>query len=450
MNALESWLLSYLVNSLWQVPLLFLAAWIAARLARRHVALQHRIWVGALLLEVLLPACSLNPGATLHSLWQLALRGLGAPSAFGSTHVTVTTGAAYAHTMLHLPATLLTGIAIAYAACTIYFAARLIWRLSRTNTLRRAAQPIVPTGPLQTIWKQCSQAFELRNAQLASSSGIFSPITIGIRRKTILLPNGTLANLKIEDLTAAIAHEFAHMRRQDFAKNLLYRTLSLPIAWHPLLWLTQTRLTETREMVCDALAAEAACGRESYARSLLRLASALTRATPTPSLHAIGIFDACIFERRIMNLTEKQIEWKGARRLTAMAACALMAVGTCAFAMSLHMDVSASMLQTAGGKVAQQTPLHGGDSALPPVLIRSADPVYTEAARKAKLSGNVEISLRVDKKGNPSHIRVVRGMGMGLDQKAVEAVRQYKFKPATQNGKPVAVDLFVDVNFQIF
>ena len=151
-----------------------------------------------------------------------------------------------------------------------------------------------------------------------------------------------------------------------------------------------------------------------------------------------------------MNLTQTQIEWKGAHRLAAIAACTLMAFGTCAFAMSLHMDVSTPMLQTASEQVAQQTPLHGGDSALPPVLIRSADPVYTEAARKAKLSGDVEISLRVDKKGNPSHIRVVRGMGMGLDQKAVEAVRQYKFKPATQNGKPVAVDLFVDVNFQIF
>jgi hypothetical protein len=43
-----------------------------------------------------------------------------------------------------------------------------------------------------------------------------------------------------------------------------------------------------------------------------------------------------------------------------------------------------------------------------------------------------------------------RGVGMGLDEKAVEAVRQYKFKPALQNGKPVPVDLYIDVNFQIF
>jgi len=52
--------------------------------------------------------------------------------------------------------------------------------------------------------------------------------------------------------------------------------------------------------------------------------------------------------------------------------------------------------------------------------------------------------------GRPRNIRVVRGLGMGLDEKAVEAVRQYKFKPGTLNGKPVKVDLYVDVNFHIY
>ena len=62
----------------------------------------------------------------------------------------------------------------------------------------------------------------------------------------------------------------------------------------------------------------------------------------------------------------------------------------------------------------------------------------------------MQVYLIVDQQGNPTHVRVVRGVGMGLDEKAVEAVRQYKFKPAMQNGKPVPVDLYIDVNFQIF
>jgi protein TonB len=95
-------------------------------------------------------------------------------------------------------------------------------------------------------------------------------------------------------------------------------------------------------------------------------------------------------------------------------------------------------------------PMHIGGSVRPPSVLKSVDPEFSEEARKAKFSGNVQVYLWVDEQGNPSHVRVVRGVGMGLDEKAVEAVRQYKFKPAMQNGKPVKVDLYIDVNFQIF
>jgi protein TonB len=55
----------------------------------------------------------------------------------------------------------------------------------------------------------------------------------------------------------------------------------------------------------------------------------------------------------------------------------------------------------------------------------------------------------VDENGNPTHVHVARGVGMGLDEKAVEAVRQYKFKPGMKDGKPVKVELAIEVNFQI-
>jgi protein TonB len=84
----------------------------------------------------------------------------------------------------------------------------------------------------------------------------------------------------------------------------------------------------------------------------------------------------------------------------------------------------------------------------PTVLVES-EAEFSEEARKAKFSGSVEVYLWVEADGTPSHVRVVRGVGMGLDEKAVEAVRKYKFRPATKDGKPVAVDLYIDVNFEI-
>ena len=90
----------------------------------------------------------------------------------------------------------------------------------------------------------------------------------------------------------------------------------------------------------------------------------------------------------------------------------------------------------------------GGVSA--PILIYEVEPEFSEEARKAKVAGNVLVNLWVDEKGNPTHVHVIRGIGMGLDEKALAAVKMYRFKPAMENGKPVMVEMNVAVTFQIF
>ncbi|HEY4011246.1 MAG TPA: energy transducer TonB, partial [Acidobacteriaceae bacterium] len=82
-----------------------------------------------------------------------------------------------------------------------------------------------------------------------------------------------------------------------------------------------------------------------------------------------------------------------------------------------------------------------GGSVRPPIAIYTPDPEFSEEARKAKFSGNVVVSLIVGADGKPRNVHVLRGVGMGLDEKAVEAVQQYKFKPALKDGKAVAVYL---------
>jgi protein TonB len=85
-----------------------------------------------------------------------------------------------------------------------------------------------------------------------------------------------------------------------------------------------------------------------------------------------------------------------------------------------------------------------------PEVIYKVDPEFSEEARKAKFMGIVLVNLIVDQNGLPQNVHVLRGVGMGLDERAVEAVRQYRFKPAREAGKPVAVELNIEVNFQIF
>ena len=90
----------------------------------------------------------------------------------------------------------------------------------------------------------------------------------------------------------------------------------------------------------------------------------------------------------------------------------------------------------------------GGVSA--PELLFKVEPEFSEEARKAKVAGNVLVGIWVDTNGNPTHVRVLRGVGMGLDEKAIEAVRQYRFKPGMENGRPVVTEVNIEVNFQIF
>ena len=85
-----------------------------------------------------------------------------------------------------------------------------------------------------------------------------------------------------------------------------------------------------------------------------------------------------------------------------------------------------------------------------PKVIYQVDPEFSEEARRAKFSGDVYVSVIVDELGRPTHVHVVRGIGMGLDEKAVEAVKQYKFQPAMLGGKPVKVAVDVNVIFNIY
>jgi periplasmic protein TonB len=91
-----------------------------------------------------------------------------------------------------------------------------------------------------------------------------------------------------------------------------------------------------------------------------------------------------------------------------------------------------------------------GGSVLPPSWMHKVEPEFSEEARKAKVGGNVLVYMIVDANGHPRNIKVLRGLGMGLDEKAIEAMQQSTFHPATENGKAVPVELQVEVNFQIF
>jgi len=90
----------------------------------------------------------------------------------------------------------------------------------------------------------------------------------------------------------------------------------------------------------------------------------------------------------------------------------------------------------------------GGVSAPRPLF--TPDPEYSEEARKAKYQGTCVLWLIVGADGRPRDVRVSRALGMGLDEKAIQAVRQWKFEPAMKDGRAVSVQMNVEVSFRLY
>ncbi len=437
MRELEAWTLGYLVNALWQVPLVFGAAWVMTRLTRAaETGLQHTIWVAALLVEAALPACPVQLGRAARGLWSMLW--IWRASSTARIRVDIGTALAGGTGRHQLPAGLLTMLLLAYGLSVVYFAARLAFGLWRTYAMAERSEPLTLPG------------LTTRKLPVHTSREIAGPVTVGLWHGLVLLPDGYVGHVTDEDLRAVLAHEGAHVERRDFLKNALYAVLTLPIAFHPMLWLTRRRVAESREMVCDAMAAEVVSGRVCYAESLLRLASLQVQRTPNKMLHAIGIFgllDANSFERRLMHLTTNRREMKGARRIVTAVACGVLGLGTCATALALRMGVP--MQQSEG--VSQAT---GGDSRIARVsggvmagnVVSKVNPTYPPDAKAEGISGSVVLSAVIGTDGTIENLQVVSGPEK-LRSSALTAVRQWTYKPYILNGVPVSVQTTITVNY---
>jgi TonB family protein len=439
MNGVERWVIAYLVNSLWMVPLVFVAAWGAAGVVRSAGArAEHRVWVVALWMEALLPGLQIRPDAAWHailSLWRWGTAGE------GDVRITVAANAAPAHGGVQLPQGLLLAVVLAYVCSILFFSARLAWGLWQTYAMEREATPVEPESAIAARWEWHKRNAEVREATLSLSAKTRGPATLGMRRGVLVVPRGFFENMEGSELDTVMAHECAHIRRHDFVKNVLYSLIVLPVAHHPLLWLTFSRLTETREMVCDTIAAETVEGRERYARSLLRLASLFVESEPARTFHAIGIFDANSLERRVMNLMQRKQTTGWMLRTAMLAACVAIGAATCASAMALRMDVSADKNEKTADRTVKVPPATIAGNA-----IYQKKPVYPVEAKANHIEGAVVMNAIISKEGVVENLQVLSGPEE-LRASALDAVKEWKYRPYLLNGEPTEVETTITVNY---
>lgn len=440
MHSVMCALAAYAVNASWEIPLLACAGWLASRWVRRcGPEAEHRVWVGVFVWGIALPFIPMFDSLLIAPLVSRGDAGgaMNAGAAAGASRI-VGLGLG----PLGLPEWVIASVCVAYLGSLLYSAGRLGWRLARTARLVRKSTLIALPPAMAAWWERAQREFAARNVLLRCSAGVQGIAATGWRRPMVLVAPGFVERSTEEEFLSAMGHELAHLERRDPAKNLFYEALGLVVAFHPVSWRVKAQMARTREMVCDAMAVERVVEVGAYRQSLLRLAGRIRemRGAPTP---ALGMFEGNALEERIMRMRGKRVKLRGAvREILVMASMLMLGLTSVsgAFAKAVVSDQDARY-----GRI-----YHPGPDVTNPKLVYAPDPEYSEKARRAKYQGVCVVGLIVDAQGNPERVRVVRRLGMGLDEKALEAVRRYRFEPARHDGKPVAVAIRIEVNFKIY
>ena len=113
----------------------------------------------------------------------------------------------------------------------------------------------------------------------------------------------------------------------------------------------------------------------------------------------------------------------------------------------------AALALVVASSVAAQEPIYkpGKDGVKHPVVVLEKKPSYTPEAMRKRIQGRVEVEAIIDKKGKPTNVKITRSLDAeyGLDKKAVDAVKAWRFKPATKDGKPVASKIEIELTFTL-
>lgn len=264
---------------------------------------------------------------------------------------------------------------------------------------------------------------------LRTSPEAISPFLWGILKPSIIWPEQ--ARQWPEELRrAVIAHESEHARRLDAVWLLVGQAACIVYWFLPLAWLAARRAREESERACDDAVLREGTNATDYAGHLLHVARETSIRASLPA-----VTGSAPLERRMRSILDATAE-RGAisRRCAGAVALACLAI-----AMPLAaLQQDDKVYSTKDDK-----------SVTLPKLLHKVEPVYTEQAREAKISGPVKMSLIVEKEGVASNLKILESLDPGLDANAMAAVRQWRFQPATKDARPVRVQATIIVNFRL-
>jgi TonB family protein len=312
---------------------------------------------------------------------------------------------------------------------------RLLWLALGFWRLRRIVSDATPADSLQPVASELATAIGAA-AAITISDDVQTPATVGVRRPLILLPRRIL-EMPVSIQRAVLAHELVHVKRRDWLHTLLEEFWCAVLWFHPAARLLASRLSMSREMVVDEATLQLTRDRRAYAEALLAFSN------PQPHLPGVtALIGRRHLSQRISLIAGEEV--MSSRRTFATFAIALF---VCAVATASAVSMVPMTAVTSQAKKVYK----GGDGVSLPSVVREAKPSYTPEAMQQKIQGSVFMQVVVLETGDVGDVQISKSLDAeyGLDQEAIKAMKRWKFKPGMREGKPVAVEVTVEMTFTL-
>ncbi|HEV2464929.1 MAG TPA: M56 family metallopeptidase [Acidobacteriaceae bacterium] len=396
--------IEYLANALWQLPLLAGGAWLLLSLWKASPAMQHRVWLGVLALGLVMPLRGIapDPASAAVAPSQPAVVGVhtgaysvGEPAPGASLAIAADSTASVAESQIHkagtqtaaagyaaflhrvrLNATAAACILALWLATALWGVFRLALAWTAARRLARTSRQVVLAGHEAAEVLECARRLGVDMPDVRESSAICGPVVVGAIRPVLLWPRGFRRHSG-DEFKAALCHEIAHIRRRDYAMNLLCETVALPLRWHPAIHGVGRRIRATREMACDAMAARAMESEALYATCLLSLAQSMVGARAEHSL-AAGLFNGNVMEERVMRLMQSSTSTSWRTRLVRGSAGVAAMTAAIGLAAAFHVVPAMAQAQTSAPAitVAPAAPVVSVNPVVKPVVrVRVVKPI---------------------------------------------------------------------------
>jgi TonB family protein len=263
------------------------------------------------------------------------------------------------------------------------------------------------------------------------------PVTYGWLAPVVFLPDA-FSKMPSSTQRLALCHELVHVKRRDWLSHTLEELVRAFFWFHPaVVWLIG-RIRLTREQVVDREVIRFTSARRPYLDSLYQMAATRTLVSQAP---APLFLEEAELTRRVA-LIVREVRMSKKRAVLSVATIALVLFVGAGWAVSAFPLTREAAGEPDSGKA--PVSVKADDAAA--ALVHKVQPSYPAKAKEAGIQGTVELSIRIDKTGQVSEVKVLKGDPLLADA-AAAAVKQWRYKPVEVEGKPVEALATVTVNF---